>query len=181
MSSSILQLNRDSTFSYSLFSELQKDTFAGNWYVMKDTLLLKITSPFNDDSLLKTERIISKINPMISSGKNRLKVLVQDSIPFTIATVFINNNQPPINLDSNGEAIVNDKIYKVKIQYQNITSRIFTINSNANNDFTIFIYDKAFIPLNYLSPIRKWIVKGENLLPLDENNKPFKNEVYKKK
>lgn len=179
--SSTLHLNSDSTFSYMIFSELQKDTFSGNWYVMKDTLLLKITSPFNDDSLLKAERAISKTNSSVPSGKNKLKVLVQDSIPFTVATVFINNDQIPINLDANGEAIVNDEIYKVKVEYQNIEPRTFTISQNANNDFTIFIYDKAFIPLNYLSPVRKWIIRGKNLLPLHKNNRPFKNYAYKKK
>lgn len=180
MSSSILELNNDSTFSYGIFSELQKDTFKGNWKVMKDTLLLKITKPFDDDSLLKEERIISKTNPSISLGENRLKILVQDSIPFTVATVFVNNNQSPIKLNSHGEAIVNGKIEKVRIQYQNIKPRMFTVNSTVNNDFTILLYDKAFVPLNYLSPIRKWIIKRGKLLPLDKNNKPFKNELYKK-
>ena len=83
-----LNLNSDSTFIYSIYSELQIDTFSGNWHVIKDTLLLKITNPINDDSLLKTEKVIGKKNPLIGSGKNKLSVLVQDSVPFTISTIF---------------------------------------------------------------------------------------------
>lgn len=180
MASSILQLSSDSTFSYTLFSELQKDTFIGNWHVVKDTLLLNITYPFNDDSLIKPERIISKTNPSISLGKNKLKILVQDSIPFTIAMVFVNDNPSPVKLGNWGEVIVGGKIDKVRIQYQNIKTRAFTLKSNVNNDFTILLYDKAFIPLNYSSPIRKWIIQRGKLLPLDENNLPFKNQVYRK-
>ncbi|MEO8117629.1 MAG: hypothetical protein ABI653_08250, partial [Bacteroidota bacterium] len=105
---STLNLNSDSTFFYNIFSELQIDTFSGNWHVVKDTLLLKITNPINDDSLLKTEKVISKKNPLIGADKNKLSVLVQDSVPFTIATIFINSNQSPISLDSHGEAIVDN-------------------------------------------------------------------------
>ncbi|MEO7209394.1 MAG: hypothetical protein ABIY35_00495, partial [Chitinophagaceae bacterium] len=123
---------------------------------------------------------ISKKNSLIGVGKNKLRVLVQDSVPFTIATIFINNNQSPIDLDSNGEAIVDNNITNVKIQSQNIKPRIFNINSAINNDFTIFLYDKEFIPISYLSSVRKWIIQRGKLLPLDENNKPFKNEKYKK-
>lgn len=179
--SSALKLNNGSTFSYTIFSELQRDTFQGNWYVQKDTLILKITVPFNDDSLLKKEKVISKSNSSIPPGVNMLKVFEQDSIPFTVAKVFINDDQFPANLDSNGEAMVNNKINRIKITYQDITPRIFTINSSVNNDFTIYLYDKIFIPLNYLTPIRKWVIIRNSITPLDENNLPYnKKNAYKK-
>ena len=176
---SSLQLHSDSTFSYTLFSELQKDTFIGKWHVIRDTLVLKTISPINDDSLLKAEMVVSKRNPSIGSGKNKIKILVQDSIPFTVAKVFVNNDQVAIGLNNHGEAIVDANLDQIRIQYQGIRPRIFAVNSAKDNDFTIFLYDKAFVPLNYLSPIRKWIIKGRNLLPLNGRDISIQNKLQR--
>lgn len=66
------------------------------------------------------------------------------------------------------EAILLDKIDKISVQYQDITPRIFTVNSKVNNHLIVFIYDKKFIPLRYLTPARKWVIKNKNLMSLNE-------------
>lgn len=180
-SSSQLDLHKDSTFTYEMFTELVKDTFYGNWSVYNDTVQLHITRPFNEDSLIKPERVISKKNAAVGNGQNRVQVIVQDVELFTLANVFINDATKPARLNDNAIVTVNGKITKVNIQFNGIKPRTFQIDSQQDNDFIIMLYDKEFIPISYKAPIRNWLLKGKKLLPLDEHNMPFKRTVYKRK
>jgi hypothetical protein len=175
-----LQINNDKTFSYTLLSELQRDTLTGNWLLKKDTILLHIVSPINDDSIIKPEKVISRKDLLLSNGQIRLRIYVQDSTPFTLADVFINRNSTAQHLNNNGETMINGHVNTIRVEFQNLRPRIFIINSEINNDFTILIYDKAFVPVRYLTPVRKWIKRNKAIVPLNQNNIPFKNEFYKK-
>ncbi len=173
---SVLVLNNDSTFYYRINTDLRGSTLLhGNWRLKRDTVILRIMEPFNDDSLIKKEKVICKL-----SASNKITVIVQDSVPFTLAKVFINDADTPIELDDHAQAYVKDNIYKVRVQYQGIASREFSISHNSCNDVTVMIYDKQFIPSIYLIAIRKWIVQKRGLIPLNESNLPFKNDIYYK-
>ena len=173
-------LNRDSTFSYAVSTELRGyAVFYGYWCLKGDTLLLRITKPFDDDSLIKKERIVCK-NASLPSGIYRITVVEEDTVPFTLAQLFINDDDTPVALDNHASAIVKRQIKKVRIKYQGIEDRKFVLNSTDCNDFTVLLYDKQFIPSIYLMPIRKWLVRKNGLLPLDEHNQLFKGYLCKK-
>jgi hypothetical protein len=169
-----LILKVDSSFSYKIMTETRGAVFfKGFWHFKNDTVILNVTDPFKDDSLIQKERVICK-----SGDRNRIRILVQDSIPFTLAKVFVNDGSA-IDLDDSAQAFVRNKIRKVIIKYQGMRERIFVINPSVCKDITILLYDKLFLPSIYLMPIRKWLVKKNGLVPLHENNIPYK-EVYKK-
>ncbi|SFW85845.1 hypothetical protein [Chitinophaga sancti] len=176
-----LDLHEDSTFTYDMFTELVKDTFYGKWYVYNDTVQLHITRPFDEDSLIKPERVISKKNAAVGDGQNRVQVIVQDVKKFTLAKVFINDATTPALLNDDAMVTVNGKITKINILFNNIRPRTFLIDSHQDNDFVIMLYDKEFIPISYKAPIRKWLLKEKRLLPLDEHNMPYKGNIYKHK
>src|ERR1700744_4525418 len=103
-------LNRDSTFSYAVSTELRGSVvFYGYWRLKGDTLVLKITRPFDDDSLIKKERIICK-NASLPSNTNRITVVEEDTVPFTLAQLFINDDDTPIALDDHAQATVKREI-----------------------------------------------------------------------
>lgn len=173
-------LNHDSTFSYRVTTELRGDAlFYGYWHLKEDTVVLRITRPFDDDSLIKKERVICK-NVLLPSNTNRITVLEEDTVPFTLAELFINDDDTPVVLDDHAQAILKTEIKKVRIKYQGIADRQFLLGSTECNDFTVLLYDRQFIPSIYLIPIRKWLVQKNGLLPLDEHNQPFKGYLYKK-
>lgn len=174
-----LDIHKDLTFTYAMFTELVKDTFYGKWSVYNDTLQLHIIRPFNEDNLIKPERVISKKNAAVGDGQNRLQLIVQDVEKFTLAKVFINDATTPALLNDDAIVTVNGKITKVNIQFTGMEPRTFLIDSHQDNDFVIMLYDKQFIPISYKAPMRKWLLKRKKLLPLDEDNMPYKGVIYK--
>ena len=168
-----LILKGDSSFSYKVSTEMRGIvTFNGRWHLKKDTVILSVTDPFKDDSLLKKERVISK-----NSDRNRIRIFVQDTVPFTLAKVFINDSSSATSLDDSAQSFLKDKIKKVVVRYRGMKDRNFVISSILCEDVTVLICDKLFFPSIYLMPILKWLVYKEGLVPLQASNKPFK-EVY---
>ena len=173
-------LNRDSTFSYQVATELRGNaTFYGHWHLRKDTIVLKIVKPFDDDSLIKKEYVICR-DTILPDNSSRITIIQEDTVPFILAKLFINDNDTPVALNVRAQAILKSEIKSVRIKYQGLKDREFLLNSTRCNDFIVMMYDKQFIPMIYLIPIRKWLVRKNGLLPLDENNHPYLGYMYKK-
>jgi hypothetical protein len=169
-----LTLDSDSSFTYKFVSELRgRNVYRGLWHLKKDTLFLKVTNPFSDDSLIKKDKIICQ-----KGDSNRIRVFVRDSIPFSLASVFINDSAKAISLNDN-QAVLNCKIKKIVIRYSGMRDREFILNTIECNEITVVISDSLWIPRPYLAFSRKYLVRRHGLIPLHDQNKPYKGLYIK--
>ena len=102
----------------------------------------------------------------------------RDSIPFSLASVFINDSAKAISLNDN-QAVLSCKIKKIVIRYSGMRDREFILNTIECNDITIVISDSLWIPLPYLAFSRKYLVRRHGLIPLHDQNKPYKDLYIK--
>jgi hypothetical protein len=179
----VLLLDENNSFIKRMNINSVSDTFTGSWFIMKDTLNLKILKPavfFNVDSLSKVEEHYLPDNDSIY-----FSVFFKNKGAAPYARIRINKSQEPIVTNSKGQAAIKKtKISSLHIYSLNSLPYLnYNVKDTLSNYFIIHLPYKSIFSYSAIrvEPITQYLIKRNKLIPLNDGNKKRKDYYLKRK
>jgi hypothetical protein len=171
-----IDLKVNNNFEFIGWSDiLGEEKINGKWVKNKDTLLLK-ANQIEESKLISVKEITNK-----TSQGTIIRLLDKNTNePLYGAEVYLNNDNKPFILGFEEKILITKrKINKFRIKYLEIDELIKVKNPFASEFFIYLDLKNKKLEKFHLN--EKWLIKGNSIIPITDNNYLNKKERFIKK